>query len=173
MRADDDDEGGEEETGWKLIHGDVFRIPPSLSILCAMVGSGLHLFVMTLILLSLAFAGTFSLARRGSIIAACIILYVLTSFVGGYASARLFKQLKGADWVWNVMLALVVFPAPLTATFTVLNTTALTKASTAALPLGTILVVVALFQLAHGSSTRRASVSAVTRPMPVLAPVTR
>ena len=64
---------------------------------------------------------------------------------GGYASARLFKQLKGADWVWNVMLALVVFPAPLTATFTVLNTTALTKASTAALPLGTILVVVALF----------------------------
>jgi transmembrane 9 superfamily member 1 len=145
MRADDEEEAGDEETGWKLIHGDVFRLPPYLSVFSAFVGAGAHLFAVTLVLLSLSVAGTFSLARRGSIVAACIILYVLTAFIGGYESARLYKSLKGSNWVWNVMLNLVVFPAPVTATFAVLNTTAIVKASTAALPFGTIAVVVALF----------------------------
>ena len=145
MRADEDDEAAEEETGWKLIHGDVFRTPANLSLFTAFVGAGLHLFAVTLFLLSLSVAGTFSLARRGSVVAACIILYVLTSFVGGYESARLYKKLRGSSWVWNVMLNLVVFPAPFTATFAVLNTTAIVKSSTAALPAGTIAVVVAMF----------------------------
>lgn len=145
MRADEDEEVGEEETGWKLIHGDVFRVPANLSVFAAFVGAGSHLLVMTLLLLTLAVGGFFSLARRGSIVAACILLYVLCSAVGGYASARLYKQLKGTNWVWNVMLSLAVFPAPLLGTFSLLNTTAIAKSSTAALPIGTILVVLLLF----------------------------
>ena len=145
MRADEDEEVGEEETGWKLVHADVFRAPPALSLFAAFVGAGTHLFSMTLLLLSLAVGGFFSLARRGSIVAACILLYVLCSAVGGYASARLYKQLKGAQWVWNVMLALAVFPSTLLAAFSLLNTTAIAKSSTAALPVGTILVVLLLF----------------------------
>jgi hypothetical protein len=145
MRADEDEEVGEEETGWKLIHGDVFRVPANLSVFAGFVGAGSHLLVMTLLLLSLAVGGFFSLARRGSIVAACILLYVLCSAVGGYASARLYKQLKGTNWVWNVMLSLAVFPAPLLGTFSLLNTTAIAKSSTAALPIGTILVVLLLF----------------------------
>ena len=145
MRADEDEEVGEEETGWKLIHADVFRAPPNLSIFSAFVGAGTHLFAMTLLLLSLAVGGFFSLARRGSIVAACILLYVLCSAVGGYASARLYKQLKGTQWVWNVRLALAVFPSTLLAAFSLLNTTAIAKSSTAALPLGTIVVVMLLF----------------------------
>ena len=147
MRADDDLAAGEEETGWKLLHGDVFRAPPALSLFAAFVGAGVHLLVMTLLLLSLSLFGTFSLARRGSIVAACIVLYVLTAFIGGYASARLFHQLKGGAWVWNVVLSLLVVPVPFGATFSVLNTTALVKNSTAALPWGTIFVVLALFCL--------------------------
>lgn len=147
MRAEDDEEASEEETGWKLIHGDVFRVPANLSLFSAFVGAGLHLFVMLVILLTLAVAGAFSLARRGSIVAACIILYVLVAFVGGYISGRLYKQLRGASWVWNVMLCLAVVPAPLAATFTVLNSTALAKASAAALPFSTIFAVVMLFVL--------------------------
>ena len=147
MRAEDDEEASEEETGWKLIHGDVFRVPANLSLFTAFVGAGLHLCVMLIILLTLAVAGAFSLARRGSIVAACIILYVLVAFVGGYVSGRLYKQLRGSTWVWNVMLNLAVVPAPLAATFTVLNSTALAKASAAALPFSTIFAVVMLFVL--------------------------
>lgn len=148
MRADDDLAAtGEDESGWKLLHGDVFRAPAALSLFAAFVGAGVHLLVTTLLLLSLSLFGTFSLARRGSIVAACIILYVLTAFVGGYASARLYHQLKGSAWVWNVVLSLLVVPVPFGATFAVLNTTALVKNSTAALPWGTIFVVLALFVL--------------------------
>jgi len=146
MRADEEDmEAGEEETGWKLIHGDVFRPPVSLSLFTAIVGAGAHLFVMTLVLLSLAVGGFFSLARRGSIVAASILLYVVTAFVGGFVTARLYKKLKGTSWVWNIMLNLAIFPAPLLGTFSILNTTAILKASTAALPMGTIFIVALLF----------------------------
>lgn len=145
MRADDEEEAAEEETGWKLLHGDVFRPPANLSLFAAMVGTGVQLLLMTTALLSLAFFGAFSLARRGSIVAACIVLYVLTTWVGAYVSARLYKQMRGGAWVWNVLLSLMVVPVPITATFAVLNTTALVKNSTAALPWGTIAVVVMLF----------------------------
>lgn len=30
----------EEESGWKYIHGDVFRFPPQKSLFCAFVGTG-------------------------------------------------------------------------------------------------------------------------------------
>ena len=30
----------QEETGWKYIHGDVFRFPPYRSLFCAFVGTG-------------------------------------------------------------------------------------------------------------------------------------
>ncbi len=29
-----------EETGWKYIHGDVFRFPPHKNVFCAFVGTG-------------------------------------------------------------------------------------------------------------------------------------
>lgn len=145
MRADEDDESAEEESGWKLVHGDVFRSPENNNLFAAMVGAGVHLFVMVLALLTLAVLGTFSLSRRGSIVAACIVLYVMSAFVGGYISARSYRRLKGTNWVWNVMLNLVMLPAPLAGTFIILNATATIKQSTAALPLGTVLVVLALF----------------------------
>ena len=30
----------QEETGWKYVHGDVFRFPPQRSLFCAFVGTG-------------------------------------------------------------------------------------------------------------------------------------
>lgn len=36
----------QEETGWKYIHGDVFRYPKYKSLLAAAVGSGTQLFTM-------------------------------------------------------------------------------------------------------------------------------
>jgi len=30
----------EEESGWKLIHGDVFRFPPHINLFSALMGSG-------------------------------------------------------------------------------------------------------------------------------------
>ena len=40
-----------EETGWKLVHGDVFRPPQRAWLLTAFVGSGVQIFCMVLITL--------------------------------------------------------------------------------------------------------------------------
>ena len=48
---DDEEGGGVEETGWKLVHGDVFRPPPRAAWLAVLVGTGVQLCVSAAILL--------------------------------------------------------------------------------------------------------------------------
>ncbi len=51
-RGEDDVEGaldegaGGEESGWKLVHGDVFRPPRHSELLSALIGTGVPLFCM-------------------------------------------------------------------------------------------------------------------------------
>jgi hypothetical protein len=45
----DDSNDGTEESGWKLIHGDVFRPPHHPKLLVAFIGSGIQIFCMILI----------------------------------------------------------------------------------------------------------------------------
>lgn len=40
-----------EETGWKLVHGDVFRPPRNSILFAALIGSGIQIFLMALITL--------------------------------------------------------------------------------------------------------------------------
>ena len=44
-------EDAAEETGWKLVHGDVFRPPRWPKLLSALTGSGVQMFCMVLITL--------------------------------------------------------------------------------------------------------------------------
>lgn len=72
-----------EESGWKLVHGDVFRPAPRLELLAALVGTGVQLSLLILVVVLITIAGTLFTAR-GTIVTAFIILYALTSFVAGY-----------------------------------------------------------------------------------------
>lgn len=130
----------EEETGWKMINGDVFRPPQNMSLFCASVGTGAQIFCTSFILLTLVLVGAFKATRRGALLTAVIIIYAFCGCVGGFVAGRLFKQLHGANWVWNVIMTAGVFPVPLAAVFLWLNMTAVMHQSTAALPLTTILV---------------------------------
>lgn len=59
-----------EETGWKLVHGDVFRPPRHPRLFAAVIGSGIQIFFMALYTIgkvdslqfsdSLIFSNTFS-----------------------------------------------------------------------------------------------------------------
>ena len=44
-----------EETGWKLVHGDVFRPPLHPTLLTACLGSGIQIFSMILIIIGRSF----------------------------------------------------------------------------------------------------------------------
>ena len=46
-----------EESGWKLVHGDVFRPPRNLVILSAVVGTGAQLALLVLLVILLAIVG--------------------------------------------------------------------------------------------------------------------
>ncbi len=67
----------EEEYGWKLVHGDVFRSPANSLLLTTLVGSGVQITVMSLLTLCLACLGFLSPASRGALMTTSIICYVL------------------------------------------------------------------------------------------------
>ena len=60
-RDDDDIESLEhdisEESGWKLVHGDVFRPPPNLALLAALLGTGVQLALLILFVILITIAG--------------------------------------------------------------------------------------------------------------------
>jgi transmembrane 9 superfamily protein 2/4 len=60
-------EEGQEETGWKLVHGDVFRAPPNAGWLSVLVGTGVQLAVSSFILMVFACLGFLSPANRGAL----------------------------------------------------------------------------------------------------------
>lgn len=53
----------EDETGWKLVHGDVFRFPPHPILFSAVIGNGTQFLCMCFGLLILAMAGVFWRSR--------------------------------------------------------------------------------------------------------------
>lgn len=46
-----------EESGWKLVHGDVFRPSQNLALLSAVVGTGAQLATLVLLVIILAIVG--------------------------------------------------------------------------------------------------------------------
>lgn len=147
MDVESGDIGSEEDAGWKLVHADVFRFPRHLSLFCALNGAGAQLFVMLAVVLGSSLLGLVKPNKRGGMMTAIIVLYAMTAGVGGYHSARLYRQLGGQRWVWNILLSVLVIPGPLLAIFSFLNSVAIWNDSSAALPFGTIMIVLALFIL--------------------------
>lgn len=111
----------QEETGWKLVHGDVFRSPPQFSLLSMLVGSGIQIFTMSLLTLIFAVLGFLSPANRGSLVSVVIFLYVFLGTISGYYSARLYKMFQGASWKKNAALTALTFPGLLFGVFFFFN----------------------------------------------------
>lgn len=137
--------------GWKLVHGDVFRVPPQGSLLCALLGTGGQLLALVFCLLILALMNTFYPGNRGAIYSAAVVLYATTAGIAGFVSAAAYSNFSGAGaggrWAWNLVLAACLFPVPFFCTFCFLNTVAIAYDSTAALPFGTIVIVILLWAL--------------------------
>ena len=92
--TDDDLEESIEETGWKLVHGDVFRPPQHSRFFAAIIGSGIQLFCMIGITIFFAMLGMLSPASRGALLTAAIFLYEFMGLWAGYYAGRLYKTMK-------------------------------------------------------------------------------
>ncbi|KAJ1339685.1 hypothetical protein BSLG_005718 [Batrachochytrium salamandrivorans] len=89
-----DEDGAQEEFGWKMVHADVFR-PPAFRMLLSIFQrrSWNH--------------GTY--------------FYILFSAVAGYVSAVLYKTLQGEHWRKNVVLTAVLVPGIIFGVLIILN----------------------------------------------------
>jgi transmembrane 9 superfamily member 2/4 len=99
-----DDDAVEEITGWKLLHGDVFRPPPYGGLLAPLVGSGMQLVFMIVGLLGLSCAGILNPSWRGGFLSVGAGLFVFAGGFSGYFSARVYKTFGGQNWRKNTMM---------------------------------------------------------------------
>lgn len=105
-----------EDSGWKQIHGDVFRAPQKLVIFSAIIGTGWQLALLVLGVILYAMAGmTFINAQfyplilflsfclgpylhgnmyedRGEMVSTFIVCFALSSGVAGFSSGSFYKQ---------------------------------------------------------------------------------
>jgi len=95
-------------------------------------------------LLTLAVIGLFYPGSEGTMFTAGIVLYALTSVVGGFVAASYFKQMGGEKWAWNIVLVATLLTIPVICVFAYVNTVALVYGVTAAVPFGTIMIVLAI-----------------------------
>mmetsp|Transcript_14470 Transcript_14470/g.25928 ORF Transcript_14470/g.25928 Transcript_14470/m.25928 type:complete len:598 (+) Transcript_14470:86-1879(+) len=170
MQTDEEEEFLEEESGWKLIHGDVFRFPVNKTLLCAILGAGVHLLCTVLLVLVLALFSVFSPTKKGAMSTVVLVLYALTSGTSGFVSSSMYKQMGGENWVWTTVLTAILLPGPLLAIFSVLNSIAISYGSSAALPFGTIMAVFCVYLLVTFPLTVIGAVIGKRRAKPFKAP---
>ena len=135
-----------EETGWKLVHADVFRPPLTMPMAFSVfVGTGVQLTLMLLITIILASIGFLSPSRRGSMITMILLMYVLNGVFAGYASSRVYKSFRGRQWQKCTICTAVAFPGAVFAFFTIVNITLSIYGSVAATPFLQIISVMSLW----------------------------
>jgi len=139
-------EEAKEESGWKLVHGDVFR-PPSEKpmLLSVLVGSGAQLLGMTFATLSFAVFGLLSPSNRGGLVTALIILFVLMGSLAGYYSAIIYKMFRGTEWKTATLLTALMFPGVSSCIFSAINVVLYAEGSSGALPLKTFFTLIFLW----------------------------
>lgn len=140
---DGDDES--DDFGWKQVHGDVFRFPRGLSILCPFLGTGVQLLALTTILLLFGVLEMFHPLSRGTIYTSALCCYAATAWIAGFSSGYLYKQMGGGAWVRNALATVLVFCGPAAVIWLCLNSVALLYNSTRALPIWTIAAIIGLW----------------------------
>lgn len=138
---------GEEEYGWKLVHGDVFRAPSHTLLLSVLVGTGIQIGIMSIITLLLACLGFLSPASRGALMTSSLVCYFLLGTPMGYYSARLYKMFGGERWAACVLANALLCPGIIFCIFFVLNMVLWHNDSSAAMPFLTLVGLLALWFL--------------------------
>ncbi|KAH7660080.1 transmembrane 9 superfamily member 2/4 protein [Dioscorea alata] len=138
-------EEAQEETGWKLVHADVFRPPTNSDLLCVYVGTGVQFFGMLLVTMIFAVLGFLSPSNRGGLMTAMLLLWVFMGILAGYSSARLYKMFKGTEWKKVTLKTAFMFPGIVFGVFFILNALIWGEKSSGAVPFTTMSALVLLW----------------------------
>ena len=170
-RADLEDQDDEEESGWKLVHGDVFRPPSHPLLFASLLGSGVQLLCLVVGLLILAgerpsfcrawmgclhlqdvshcfsVLGVFYHTNRGALFVAALLVFSFTSCVSGYVANSWYQKLGGTNWTRCTLATYFMYLGPFFAIASFLNFIAISKNSSVALPFGTVCVILLILLL--------------------------
>ena len=134
-----------DESGWKLVHGDVFRRPRHSKLLAVFIGSGIQILCMTFVSLTLAAVGLISPVNRGSYVQAMLLLFTFMGGIAGYVSATVYKMFKGEDWKTTTLWSGLIFPGVAFAVFFTINLLLWYEDSSAAVPFSAMAVILLLW----------------------------
>ncbi|KAI5640698.1 endomembrane protein 70 domain-containing protein [Phthorimaea operculella] len=136
----------QEESGWKLLHGDVFRPPRCGMMLAAFAGFGSQVFGTTLVTLAFACFGSYSLIDRGGTLMTCaVVVWVLLSSLAGFVSARIYKNFGNERQRTSILLTSMLCPGVVFSVFFSINIVMWYMQSSAAVPVLTLLYLVGLW----------------------------
>jgi len=135
----------EEETGWKLVHGDVFRKPQWSRLLVATIGSGVQLLGMAVVTMLFGALGFLSPAHRGGLLQSTLLLFTFMGALAGYSSARLYKLFQGDNWKQATWLTALLVPGSVFGIFFVLNLLIWGQESAGAVPFATMFSLLVLW----------------------------
>jgi len=141
----DSGEDAQEEFGWKLVHGDVFRPPRKGMLLAVLLGSGTQILCMAGITLVFACLGFLSPANRGALMTCTLVLFVCLGTPAGYVSSRIYKSFGGEKWKSNVLLTSMLCPGIVFGHFFLMNLVLWYEDSSAAIPFLTLVALLALW----------------------------
>eukprot|EP00567_Pseudictyota_dubia_P002602 CAMPEP_0197466734 /NCGR_PEP_ID=MMETSP1175-20131217/65205_1 /TAXON_ID=1003142 /ORGANISM="Triceratium dubium, Strain CCMP147" /LENGTH=652 /DNA_ID=CAMNT_0043002787 /DNA_START=181 /DNA_END=2139 /DNA_ORIENTATION=- len=135
-----------DETGWKLVHADVFRPPTTRPMLfCVFVGSGAQLCTSAFFAIALSAVGFLSPARRGSLMIAVLVLYMLCGALAGYVSSRLYKSFRGRAWQMCTLFTATLFPGTVVGVFLFFNIILAFFHSSGSVPFVDVIIVLAMW----------------------------
>ena len=79
LEEGDDVDAAEEDSGWKAVHGYVFRPPTNLTLFAAVLGNGAQIGAIVMCTLILGAAGFIYPYSRGTLYSAAIFLFAITA----------------------------------------------------------------------------------------------
>eukprot|EP01053_Blabericola_migrator_P011118 Blabericola_migrator_1__11117@NODE_649_length_7061_cov_165_821132_g475_i0_p2_GENE_NODE_649_length_7061_cov_165_821132_g475_i0NODE_649_length_7061_cov_165_821132_g475_i0_p2_ORF_typecomplete_len638_score93_83EMP70/PF02990_16/1_4e198DUF5133/PF17196_4/1_9DUF5133/PF17196_4/1e03PIRT/PF15099_6/1_2e04PIRT/PF15099_6/0_26TMEM192/PF14802_6/1_2TMEM192/PF14802_6/7_2e02TMEM192/PF14802_6/90_NODE_649_length_7061_cov_165_821132_g475_i039095822 len=144
----DDIEDAQEESGWKLVHGDVFRRPNFSKLLATCAGTGVQVLIMSALTLSFALLGLLSPANRGALLQAMLLLFAFMGGPAGYVSARFNKLFQGPETDRSFIVTLWTafqYTGICFTTFLCINTLLWFKGSSGAVPFRYLFLLVLLW----------------------------
>jgi len=143
--ANDISKDVQEDWGWKLVHGEVFRSPTNSMVLAVLVGNGAQLCSMVAVTLVFALLGFLSPSNRGSLATVMMVCWTIFGSIGGYFSSRLYSSLGGTHRKRNAFVTATALPTVIFAIVFLLNLFLLSAGSSGAVPFGTMLLMIVLW----------------------------
>jgi len=144
--TDEEEDDDIDESGWKLVHADVFRPPSTMPMLyCVLVGSGSQLAVSALVTVGLAAVGFVNPSRRGSMMNVILVWFMLSGVLAGYVSSRLYKAFRGRAWQLCTVCTAILFPGFCFGVFLFFNTILAFYHSSGSAPFLDIIILAAMW----------------------------